>query len=599
MLKGLKFFIVLLFIAVTNTAFSVHINHDRTGQLALLPYYTVNSNFITNFTLTNTTDKYKAVRVRLLDSRIGADLLNINLYLSPYDVWNATLRMNPETGRPNLITEDESCTYPDKAEFQAGFDLENPYTVTTDDDLTEGYLEIIEMGDIADGAGPAVDGGFEAEIDAGGVADGVVDSGAGDRSITMYGLLHDPNGLPEDCSVVADAWIAGAASASDINGFEQGSMSSEGIAQDSGDPALPYDNSDNAGLVAPSGGINAYGIMINVAAGTAFVQEGVHIDRYTTVPQHYLPDDPVNYRLPSLASGDVREAYITNTLGDDMISDTMPLTEYDTGALQDISPMPSVPMGSNPLPIAAVLSADVVSAPYFVEPNVNGETDIVLTFPMRKHGIYNGGTLSNQLDSNESACVGASGDGVDDGREISLASLSAVVQDYPHNGLGEHCTNAGYDTSQDTRGDILTGLSYYDYEEQAAVMCFDGCVSPAPVGSIVRNYVMDRSVNVNRIVRDSGNTIPLFGTPSSNEFALNFDAGFEAGWVTFDIDPAKYIYENNAGLSALTEPVGGLGAGVNNSWSGVPIIGFSAMTANVGPGQVGETIELIRVTNRD
>ncbi|MET0001899.1 MAG: hypothetical protein ABW125_21095, partial [Candidatus Thiodiazotropha lotti] len=449
MLKGLKFFIVLLFIAVTNTAFSVQINHDRTGQLALLPYYTVNSNFITNFTLTNTTDKYKAVRVRLLDSRIGADLLNINLYLSPYDVWNATLRMNPATGRPNLITEDESCTYPDKAEFQAGFDLENPYTVTTDDDLTEGYLEIIEMGDIADGAGPALDGGFEAEIDAGGVADGVVDSGAGDRSIMMYGLLHDPNGLPEDCSVVADAWVAGAASASDINGFEQGSMSSEGMAQDSGDPALPYDNSDNAGLVAPSGGINAYGIMINVEAGAAFVQEGVHIDRYTTVPQHYLPDDPVNYRLPSLASGDVREAYKTNTLGDGMISDTMPLTEYDTGALQDISPMPSVPMGSNPLPIAAILSTDVVSAPYFVEANVNGETDIVLTFPMRKHGIYNGGTLSNQLDSNENACVGESGDGVDDGREISLASLSAVVQDYPHNGLGEHCTNAGYDTSQD------------------------------------------------------------------------------------------------------------------------------------------------------
>ncbi|MEW8147927.1 MAG: hypothetical protein AB2788_19480, partial [Candidatus Thiodiazotropha endolucinida] len=404
MLNGLKSIIVLLLIAASGTTLAVHINHDRTGQVALLPYYTVNNNFITNFTVTNTTVKYKAVRVRLLDSRIGADLLNINLYLSPFDVWNATLRMNPDTGLPNLITEDESCTYPAKAGLQAGIDFENPYTATTDDDLTEGYVEIIEMGDVADGAGPVLDGGFETEIDAGGVADGAINIAAGDRSIPT-GLLHGANGLPVDCSVVADAWEAGEVSTSSINGFEPGSMGTSGVAQDNGDPALPYDHSHNAGLVAPSGGINAYGIMINVATGSAFVQEGVHIDRYTTVAQHYLPDDPVHYRLPSLASGDIREVYITNALGDGMKGDTLPLTEYDTGALHDISPLPSVPMGSNPLPIAMVLSADMVSGPYFIDENVFGETDIVLTFPMRKHGIYNGGTLTNQLDPNETACV--------------------------------------------------------------------------------------------------------------------------------------------------------------------------------------------------
>ncbi|MES9976781.1 MAG: hypothetical protein ABW094_21205 [Candidatus Thiodiazotropha sp.] len=313
--KGLKSVIVLLLMAAASTTFAVHVNHDRTGQVALLPYYTVNNNFITNFTVTNTSGMFKAVRVRLLDSRIGADLLNINLYLSPYDVWNATLRMNPDTGLPNLITEDESCTYPAKAGLQAGIDLENPYTETTDADMTEGYVEIIEMGDVADGAGPVLDGGFEAEIDAGGAADGAINIAAGDRSIPT-GLLHDANGLPVDCSVVADAWEAGEVSTSSINGFEPGSMGTSGVAQDNGDPALPYDHSHNAGLVAPSGGINAYGILINVATGAAFVQEGVHIDRYTTVAQHYLPDDPVHYRMPSLASGDVREAYITNALGD-------------------------------------------------------------------------------------------------------------------------------------------------------------------------------------------------------------------------------------------------------------------------------------------
>jgi hypothetical protein len=247
-----------------------------------------------------------------------------------------------------------SCTYPDRASLQAGIDLENPYDALTSEDLTEGYVEIIEMGDIADGDGQALDGGLYAEIDAAGAADGIIDSGAGDRSITS-GLLHDVVGAPADCSVVADGWDAGAVSASAINGFEPGSMSVEGVAQDSGDPALPYDHSHNAGLVAPTGGISAYGIMINVATGAAFVEEGVHLDRYTTVAQHYLPDDPLHYRLPSLASGDVQMAYITNAAGDGKKSQTLPLSEYDTGALQDISPLPSVPMGSNPLPIALVL----------------------------------------------------------------------------------------------------------------------------------------------------------------------------------------------------------------------------------------------------
>ncbi|MEW8660782.1 MAG: hypothetical protein AB2603_20920, partial [Candidatus Thiodiazotropha endolucinida] len=483
---------------------------------------------------------------------------------------------------------------------QAGIDLDNPYTETTDADMTEGYVEIIEMGDVADGAGPVLDGGFEAEIDAGGAADGAINIAAGDRSIPT-GLLHDANGLPVDCSVVADAWEAGEVSTSSINGFEPGNMGTSGVAQDSGDPALPYDHSHNAGLVAPSGGINAYGIRINVATGSAFVQEGVHIDRYTTVAQHYLPDDSVNYRLPSLASGDIREAYITNALGDDMKGDTMPLTEYDTGALHDISPMPSVPMGSNPLPITMVLSTDMVSAPYFVEEGVNGETNVVLTFPMRKHGIYNGGMLTNQLDPNEAACVGELDDGVDDGREVSLASLGAVVQDYPHDGAGNHCTNAGFDLNQgDDRGDVLSRVVYYDYEEQTAAICFVGCTfSPAPIDFIAREYVMERSVNVNRIVRASGSTMPLFGTLTQNVFALNFDAGSVAGWMTFAINSYKYIYESNPDISSLTEPTFGLGAGLNNSWTGVPVIGFSAMAADVGPAQLGETVELIRETNRD
>ena len=152
MLRKSKIAAAMLMATATAGINAAYINEDGTGQVALLPYYNVNNNFITNFTVTNTTDIFKAVKVRFRESRISADVLDFNVYLSPYDVWNATLRMNPVTGVANIITEDETCTFPDKALLQAGVELRNIYTATTDDDLTEGYIEVIEMGDIADGA---------------------------------------------------------------------------------------------------------------------------------------------------------------------------------------------------------------------------------------------------------------------------------------------------------------------------------------------------------------------------------------------------------------------------------------------------------------
>ncbi|ODB99783.1 hypothetical protein A3197_12820 [Candidatus Thiodiazotropha endoloripes] len=543
---------------------------------------------------------YKAVRVRLLDSKISADLLNINLYLSPYDVWNATLRKSPETGLPNLITEDESCTIPVNSQLQAGFNITNPYSKVTNDDLTEGYIEIIDMGDIADGPGAADDSGNYAEIDASGSADGNLNTTAGDQSITE-GIMHQ-DGSPPDCSVVVDAWKAGASSSSTINGFEPGVMGAEGIAEDNGDSSSPYDNSQNAGLVAPSGGLKAYGILIDVGNGAAYVQEAEHIDRYTTVPQHYLPSDPAFYRLPSLASGDIREAYITDGLGSGRKGDTMPLTEYDTGALQDISPLPSVPMGSNPFPIATVLSTEKVSIPFFVEENLNGKTEIALTFPMYKHGIYNSGIITNQVDPEHTPCAGTLNDGIDDGQAVGLTGLGVAVQDFPHYSNGSYCENAGYidnvNQYNTTLFDVQTEVAYYNYEGGYGVFWFhDGpCINctiyyPSPF-----DLFLERSVNINQVKRFSGSTGTLFGTPSANAYELSSTEGFQSGSITFEF---PYEYEYKESVIALTEPAGGLGATVSHSWRGVPVIGFAAISSEVESNTLGETIDLVRHVHRD
>jgi hypothetical protein len=311
-----------------------------------------------------------------------------------------------------------------------------------------------------------------------------------------------------------------------------------------------------------------------------------------------LPDDPLHYRLPSLASGDVQVAYITNAAGDGKKSQTLPLSEYDTGALQDISPLPSVPMGSNPLPIALVLSTDAVSAPYFVEPGSDGRTDIVLTFPMGKHGIYNHGTLSNDLDGEGSltACSGNLSDGVDDGEAVTLDGFTTTVHDYPHDGDGGYCENAGYESN--SIFDVVFALNYRDYEYQSAEFIRDDCWgwTLCPVGD--PNYrSLARRVNVISAFRGDGTSATVFFTPTENVFSWPLDAGFIAGWLTIDIDP-KYDYETNSSIGAVTEIAGGIGA-ESNTWTGVPLIGFSVMAANVGSSQVGESVELIRSVNRN
>ncbi|MES9924826.1 MAG: hypothetical protein ABW152_12080 [Candidatus Thiodiazotropha endolucinida] len=590
MLRKSKIAAAMLMATATAGVNAAHVNTDGTGQVALLPYYNVNNNFITNINITNTTDLFKVVKIRFRESRISADVLDFNVYMSPFDVWNATIRLNGSVA--NIITEDETCTYPAKALLQAGADFANIYTATTDEDLTEGYVEIIEMGVIADGTGPAVDGGLFAEIDASGTADGAINTVAGDRDITA-GLLHDATGMPADCSVVADAWTAGAAGAP-ANGFEPGAMTATGVATDP-DVALPYPEVTNAGLVAPTGGINAYSIMINTSTGAAFVEQGAHIDDYSTVPQHYRSDDQSNYLLPSLSSGDVQVANMLNATGTAVKTITAPLVEYDTGSINDIAPNPSIPMGSNPLPMALILSADAVSAPYFVEAGINGETDIVMTFPLRKHGIFNSGTLTNDLDGAGPlvACVGTLNDVVSDGADVAIPTLGTTGRDYPNDGAGAHCDNAGY--AANATPDVEVGLTYYDYEEQTAtVVAGTPAFSPVPINAPTI-VALEREVNVISVNRAAGGNQSVLGTPAANVFNWNLDSGFEAGWVTISA-AAQYDYNTNPSIIAMTEVVGGVGGG---SWTGVPVIGFSAMAGDVGPAQLGETVDLIRSVNRN
>lgn len=108
-------------VGIANLATAVTLNPDGLGQVLIYPYYTVNvpqnqnddpSNLTTAFSVVNSTPQGKAVKVRFLEGRNSREVRDFNLYLSPYDVWTATVFQFPGEEQGNLLTDDTSCTVP-------------------------------------------------------------------------------------------------------------------------------------------------------------------------------------------------------------------------------------------------------------------------------------------------------------------------------------------------------------------------------------------------------------------------------------------------------------------------------------------------------
>ncbi len=590
MFKKTKIAAAVLVAAAATSAQAVYVNEDGLGQVALLPYYNVNNNFVTNISITNTTGAFKAVKVRFRESNLSNDVLDFNVYMSPQDQWTATVRMNAATGKANIVTADETCTYPSKTLLQSGVDFLDFYTAVDTNDTLEGYVEIIEMGEIADGTlvgGNANDTGLIAEIDGNPANDGplgtAVTAADGDRSIPA-GLLHDANGMPADCSVVADAWAA----ASTAGGFTSGLLAGGMAADDANVVYAAGDAGVNGGVTRPTGGLHAFAILMNTATGAAFVEEGTHLNDYADLPQHYMSDDQNNYLLPSLASGNSPIASMLDTTGTGVkVVGGAPLTYFDTGALMDLAPNPSIPAGANPFPIAVALSATAVATPYFVDSAIAGATDVVLTMPMRKHGVWNGATLNDDADATGplNACV--------------PGTNSKGFAMFPVDG-GADCTNWAW--TAHTNNDAIISLSYFDDEEQEFTPSAGAPgFSPVVIGTPTVTS-LSREVNIISIVENGATTGSVLGTPADNVVTLTLASGFQGGWAMINFDSMYNYATVDNSIDNLVDPQaasnGAPSAAAALTHLGVPAIGFTAMTAEIGPAAVGETVEHVRYVNR-
>ena len=148
-----------------GSASAVSLNADGLGQVLIYPYYTVRetspgSAYNSLLSVVNSTGSAKAVKVRFLEGKNSREVLDFNLYLSAKDVWTAAII--PTTDGAGIFTADKSCTTPIVSSSSASPTPFVNYAYTGDtggntlDRTREGYVEIIEMGDVVGSTATAV-----------------------------------------------------------------------------------------------------------------------------------------------------------------------------------------------------------------------------------------------------------------------------------------------------------------------------------------------------------------------------------------------------------------------------------------------------------
>ena len=224
----IKIIVLLTLCVTTQNVKAVQLSDNGLGQVLIYPYYTVNNNLDTLYSIVNTTADPKALKIRFLEGDIGKEVLIFNVYLSAYDVWTGALVSTQSTiaghvGEPSAlhVSFDESC-----APFlnKAGQEF-LPFVIDEDSNPSnhnlsrarEGYFEVIEMGVLTGNAEVAAD--------------------------------HGSTGVPASCTALENAW-------SNSSGWNLGALTN------------------------PTGGLMGSASIINVGEGIAFPYDAIAIDNF-------------------------------------------------------------------------------------------------------------------------------------------------------------------------------------------------------------------------------------------------------------------------------------------------------------------------------
>ncbi|MBN8726612.1 MAG: hypothetical protein J0H15_02775 [Xanthomonadales bacterium] len=311
---------------------AVDLNPDGLGQVLIYPYYTVNKSQDTLISVVNTAEVGKAVKVRFLEGYNSREVLDFNLFLSPYDVWTAAVSQVSDEGGAQIFTADNSCVdfipkwpYPfSSAAYTGG--VAGPGVSYPKDSgpqgierTREGYIEMITMGDIIPGS----------DLD--------------------LATTHEQTGVPGAGMPPDGGPVAGRCGA-----------------------PVGNDVATAADLLPPTSGLFGGGAVVNVGVGTFFSYNADAIEGFTetvlyTNPSALTPTLQAA-NTPSIAATGVARSYVFTENG--------ALLTADFARGEDA--------------VSAVFMADAIYNEYFIDSDLGASSDWVVTFPTKRFYVDKG-----------------------------------------------------------------------------------------------------------------------------------------------------------------------------------------------------------------
>lgn len=510
-------------VSVSN---AVNVNPDGLGQVLLYPYYTARGGNDTLISIVNTTERGKAVKIRFIEALNSREVLDFNIYLSPFDVWTAAVTATEEGGG-KMLTTDTTCTVPyfvgdsdDGVGEQLFLDFQyNAAAVpglgfagTIDggpdgiERTASGYIEVIEMGT------------FVEQPEAAG----------GDGTVAFW-AKHNDTGVPNNCDAIVDLWREAAPGSSpgpgDLGYWKGFDTNGNPV---SSDATWGFDTE-----IGASGGLFGAASIINVQQGTMFSYNATAVDGFWNVgtTDHTDPGD----LFPNLASNNNQESIV-----------------FNNGALQGID----WNLPGSPLAINATLTLAELMNEYNIEGGLNARTEWVLTFPTKAFHT-DAAPGGNSL--------------VEPGDDAIPPFSNIWTVDSP-----ESCDQLGF--------------RFWDREEQEPTVepgqPGGVIVSPPPPPDAppeVPVFQLCRESNVIRFTNDGtdpaateilGEPLREDGFENLSYTNLSLPESFENGWMRFDFSGRESL----SGTATI---------GNDNAVRGLPVIGFAVTTyenGNLGSG---------------
>jgi hypothetical protein len=321
---------------IAATANAVNVNPDGIGGALVYPYYTVNKGNTTLISVVNTTNFVKAVKVRFIEGRNSREVLDFNLYLSPFDVWvGAISGASADANSGGVLTSpDRSCVVPSIP--AAGFPFVtfaydgSPGNAPRDHNVTqlprysaidrtrEGYVEMIEMGEVVPGSTHAA------------------------------AATHNSAGIPANCGFLTASWLPGGSWAA-TNGA--------------------------ANISIPRGGLYGSGAIVNGGEGIMYSYDAIALEGFYTngnAPAA-LHTDPVRV-VPNLGSADSGGGVSRSTV----------IANNGTTLVQDVwSPVALSGANGGWDSVSAVFMHDNVYNEYVTAAALGATSEWVLNFPTK------------------------------------------------------------------------------------------------------------------------------------------------------------------------------------------------------------------------